>query len=195
MRVLITFLSFGLFPGSVNIKIHHSFTLNRKKQTNRTEPEPIRPTKAPPIDSVEALHHQLFKSRKSHIDPAPRGRQTSKEFRHGDIHEDDEGESAGDCVDEVSTFARNASTRADFGIPPSALRRRIGAEHPAAQSRISQRTKQPPAADDHCGRSALQRRPLLGQKLKKIVFNGTFPIDDPYSSRFDDDVDDDEEYR
>lgn len=24
-----------------------------------------------------------------------------------------------------------------------------------------------------------------GAKLKKIVFNGTFPIDDPYSSRFD----------
>lgn len=171
--------------------------LNRKKQTNRTEPEPSRPTKAPPIDSVEALHHQLFKSRKPHFDPPPRARQTSKEVRHGDIKEDDEGESAGDCVDDVSTFARNMSTRAaaDFGIAPSALRRRIGAEHPPAQSRSSQRTKQPPAADDPCGRSALQRRPLLGQKFKKIVFNGTFPIDDPYSSRFDDDVDDDEEYR
>lgn len=34
--------------------------------------------------------------------------------------------------------------------------------------------------------SALHRPQFAsGAKLKKIVFNGTFPIDDPYSSRFD----------
>lgn len=38
-----------------------------------------------------------------------------------------------------------------------------------------------------------------GQKMKRIVFNGTFPIDDPYSSRFETYVDEeggiyDEEY-
>lgn len=32
-----------------------------------------------------------------------------------------------------------------------------------------------------------QHRFAYGAKFKKIVFNGTFPIDDPYSSRFDQD--------
>lgn len=32
-----------------------------------------------------------------------------------------------------------------------------------------------------------------GQKMKRIVFNGTFPIDDPYSSRFDNEEDEEED--
>lgn len=44
------------------------------------------------------------------------------------------------------------------------------------------------------------KKQAQGQKMKRIVFNGTFPIDDPYSSRFETYVDeeggiyDDEEY-
>lgn len=41
----------------------------------------------------------------------------------------------------------------------------------------------------------LYRRNVINTKLKKIVFNGTYPIDDPYSSRFrhDEDIDDDDD--
>lgn len=49
------------------------------------------------------------------------------------------------------------------------------------------RLRQTSAGHD-CDMSAVHRPQFAsGAKLKKIVFNGTFPIDDPYSSRFDND--------
>lgn len=99
-----------------------------------------------------------------------------------------------DFVDNVSTSDPYAST--------SCLRKRITKS--ARKSSPKMHCNKPPSSASTCeivqpttttgqasagydrSMSALHRPQFAsGAKLKKIVFNGTFPIDDPYSSRFD----------
>lgn len=99
-----------------------------------------------------------------------------------------------DFVDNVSTSDPYAST--------SCLRKRITTnarksspkmhcnKSPSSASTcefVQPATTMSQASAGHDRGMATLHRPQFasGAKLKKIVFNGTFPIDDPYSSRFD----------
>lgn len=142
------------------------------------------------VDSYEAMQQQLLKRKLSandinrHTNAVGNGlARQRKNPIHANAKEEVAEYEGRDAVDDVSTpvggatmsgDARNALQRA------SILRRR-------GQAR-QESTERPSRCNDvdkcHEERTTLQRGTVPGRRLKKIVFNGTFPIDDPYSSRF-----------
>lgn len=91
----------------------------------------------------------------------------------------------GDSKHRAYSCATDATT-----IPSDSLRRR----HNAASSKMKTTTKTkcvqfmptPNLIDDSSHSTIYSPAELnaYSEPLKKIIFNGTFPIDDPYSSRF-----------
>lgn len=101
-------------------------------------------------------------------------------------------------------FVDNVSSSEPKDATTSCLRKRITKSARKSSPKMHCNNKSPSSAASTCefmqsaatlrhtsagydrNMSALHRPQFAsGAKLKKIVFNGTFPIDDPYSSRFD----------
>lgn len=89
--------------------------------------------------------------------------------------------------DVLPTSINHLRRRVKYQIPPSKIERPpIG--HPV----INVTNKEVVAKilqKERIEKALSMRKQTDGPKMKRIVFNGTFPIDDPYSSRFDTYVD------
>lgn len=141
------------------------------------------------------MHHELFKSKPIMANSIQK-RNLTKNFHHDNIKEDEEEDNE-DIVDDVSKFERGMPLETDFVTNSTSLRRRIGSSRMLGKAHILSRSSESlkRSTDDEMhtvkqrkiiNNDMLQKRPIRNHKFKKIVFNGTFPIDDPYSSRFDD---------
>lgn len=147
----------------------------------------------------------------SHIAPLNRLSEQEEEDDDGDYDDDDVEEGCDDdVIDNVSkktassTYACysgpvNSKFDAYLGasdaktIPSASLRKRNVTTSDGVKTIKTTRTKcvqfmPAPTLNDHSSHSTAHNSTdelnVHSKPLKKIIFNGTFPIDDPYSSRF-----------
>lgn len=81
-------------------------------------------------------------------------------------------------------FAMNAPTPARIPSPRRVQRDRWTLEHPRSTSNPQRSLNSHQQLGSHSNR--YRHAPSVHRAAKRVVFNGTFPIDEPMSSRFDD---------